>query len=177
MKNQFKPFSNNIIFFDTEFSSNDLSIGELLSIGVVKMSGEELYIEFKYSGPVSSWVKKYIIPTLKGQKVGKDTAIKKIAKFVGKNKPYLISYVIPYDSVYLHKLFGSKDFDKMPFHAWPIDFASVLFSIGLNPDSLKSANLTKFAKEVGVDVSKYKLHNALDDARLLREVYLKVIGN
>jgi DNA polymerase III epsilon subunit-like protein len=84
-----------------------------------------------------------------------------------------MSYITPYDTVYLHKLFGAKDFDKYPFHAWPIDFASVLFANGIDPDSLKSKNIDKFTKSIGIDVSKYQHHNALDDAKLLRDVYLK----
>ena len=36
-------FFDNIIFFDTEFSNIDSEIGELMSIGLVKPNGEELY--------------------------------------------------------------------------------------------------------------------------------------
>ena len=39
------PFSNNVIFYDAEFSNVDPYTGELLSIGMVKVSGEELYLE------------------------------------------------------------------------------------------------------------------------------------
>lgn len=31
-----------------------------------------------------------------------------------------------------------------------------------------------FFKQIGIDTSKYNLHNALDDAKILREVYLKM---
>ena len=54
--------------------------GEVLSIGLVKLSGEELYLELEYEGQVSSWVKKNIIPTLKDKKVSRKKAISKIKK-------------------------------------------------------------------------------------------------
>src|SRR4030066_1628453 len=46
-----KPFSDNIVFLDTEFSSLDPYKGEILSIGLVKMNGDGLYLELEYTGP------------------------------------------------------------------------------------------------------------------------------
>ena len=45
-----KPYSGNIVFLDTEFSTLDPYNGEILSIGLVKMNGEELYVELKHRG-------------------------------------------------------------------------------------------------------------------------------
>ena len=58
MNYKFKPYSKNIIFLDTEFSSLDSNKGEILSIGLVKLDGKELYLELEYDSPVSDWVKK-----------------------------------------------------------------------------------------------------------------------
>jgi len=77
------PFSNNVIFYDTEFSHLDPHTGEILSIGMVKISGEELYLELEYTGPVGDWVKENIIPTLKGPYVTREEARQKIREFVG----------------------------------------------------------------------------------------------
>lgn len=44
-----KFYSENIIFFDTEFTHLDVEIGELLSIGLAKNTGEELYLELDYT--------------------------------------------------------------------------------------------------------------------------------
>lgn len=177
MKKIFKPYSQNVIFFDTEFSSNDLSKGEILSLGMVKVSGEELYLELKHSGEVSGWVKENIVPTLTKRKITKASAIEKINAFVGNKKPYLVSYRIPYDTVYLHKLYGieilnDKDFI---FDVWPIDFATVLFTLGYDPSMFGKKNLPDLAKKLGIDISGYTIHNALDDAKLLRAVYLEMI--
>lgn len=160
-----KPFSENIIFIDTEFSTLDPYQGEILSIGLVKASGEELYLELEYDGPVSDWVKKNILPILTGQKISREEAKKQIEKFVGDSKPFMVGYVNQYDTIYLYKLFGVEN---QPFYWLPIDFASILFSAGKNPDEI-----LEFAEELKIDIGKYKQHNALDDARLLREVYLK----
>jgi hypothetical protein len=38
------PYSDNIVFVDTEFSGLEHYLGELISIGLVKPGGEELYL-------------------------------------------------------------------------------------------------------------------------------------
>lgn len=47
-----KPYSQNLIFFDTEFSSLDLDRGEILSLGFVKMNREALYLEVDFEREV-----------------------------------------------------------------------------------------------------------------------------
>lgn len=177
MKSKYKPYSDNIIFFDTEFSGNDLGTGEILSIGMVKMNGDELYLELEHEGSVSNWVKRNIIPTLRKTKVSKLEATKQIKKFIGKDKSYLMSYVIPYDTVYIHKLFGFEKFERLKIKTWPVDFSSILFAYGFDPDGLKGGGLEEIARLLDINITKYKLHNALDDAKLLRDVYLKIIKN
>lgn len=163
-----KIFSKNIIFIDTEFSTLDPYKGEILSIGIVKLSGESLYLELKFEGEVSAWVRENILPTLKDKKVSKKRAIQMINKFVGKKKPHVIGFIPQHDTLYLYKLFG---IDNHPFNWFPIDFASVLFSQGINPkDYFKKSFLNK----IGVDTKKYlHTHNALDDALILREAFIK----
>ena len=165
-----KPFSKNIIFVDTEFSSLNPYKGEILSIGIVKLNGEELYLELKYDGEVDKWVAKNIIPNLKDVKVTRKKAIAKINNFVTEKKPFMVSYVNQFDTIYLYKLFGTG---KEPFHWIPIDFASILFALGLPPESYSWENKHNFYKKIGVDYLKYRKHHALDDAKLLREVYSK----
>lgn len=171
MNYKFTPFSQNIIFLDTEFSSLDPYKGEILSIGLVTLSGKELYLEIEYDGPFDPWVKEHILPTLKEPKVSRAKAIEKIKKFVGKDSPYLVAYVNQYDTIYTYKLFRGI---KKPFRWLPLDFASILFGLGVDPESYSPEDKNNFFKQIGVDSSKYNLHNALDDALLLREVYLKM---
>ncbi len=172
VKHKFTPFTENVIFLDTEFSCVDPYKGEILSIGLVKIEGEEFYLELEHNGYVEPWVAKNIIPTLKGKKVSREDAVEKIRKFVGGEKPYVVSYVNQFDDVYMHKLFKSTSIKGLPFYWLPVDFASILFGMALDPYSLMDED---FLKKIGVYTFKFKhTHNALGDAKLLREVYLKM---
>ncbi len=174
---KFNPFTENVIFYDTEFSSLDPHVGELLSIGLIKTNGEELYLEIAYDGVYSDWAEEYLVPTLNAPKVSKIEAHSQIADFVGKKQPYLMAYVNDYDVIYLKKLISERSvaFDFSPFHWLPLDFASVLFGLGYDPEIYMQDNFTKLANELGVAHNAGQLHNALDDARLLRKIYLKLI--
>jgi len=167
-----KPFSDNIIFIDTEFSTLDPYRGEILSIGLIKLNGEELYLELEYAGEISDWVKENIILNLKEPKVSRDEAKEKIKSFIGDKKPFMISYVNQFDTIYWYKLFGV---DNNPCYWIPIDFASILFASGIDPESYYFGDKNNFYEKIGIDHSKYKQHNALDDAKLLREVYLRFL--
>lgn len=160
------PFSDNIIFLDTEFSTLDPYKGEILSIGLVKLNGEELYLELDYDGETSNWVKENILPLLNNKKVNRDEAVRRIKDFVGNTKPYAISNVNQYDTIYLYKLLRLGNGGENPFFWIPIDFASILFSMGLDPEN----------DDWKIDKTKYKEHHALDDAKCLREAYLKIFN-
>lgn len=171
------PFEpNNLIFIDTEFTSLDPAVGEILSIAIIKLSGEELYLEIKTDAVPSDWVAKNIIPSLNGWAVSKDKAIKDIRHFLGRKNPFAIAYVDNYDSLYAVKLFGEG---KLPFKWMTIDFASILFANGINPTKLLAteSDAKKFYTSLGINLSKYKQHHALDDARLLRDVWLAIDKN
>lgn len=161
------PFSSNVIFVDTEFSDLDPNKGEILSIGLIKMSGASLYLELEHNESCSAWVEQHIIPMLTERKYSRLDAIHKISRFVGRGRPYMMSYVNQYDAIYLKKLFGRR---RMPFNWIPIDFASLLFALSIDPNSDLD-----LAKKLGLDPSNYQKHHALDDARLLRDMYLRII--
>ncbi len=163
-----KPFSDNIVFLDTEFTDLDIRKGQLLSVGMVKLGGEELYIEIEYEGKVNPWVKKHVLPCLTGKKVSPAKARQLIRRFIGKEEPYLVAYVNQFDAVYWYRLFGSAK--KHPAFWIPIDFASILFSYGFAPNSLGKH---RFFEMLGIKKDKYKEHNALGDAKMLRDIYLK----
>ncbi|MBI1838724.1 MAG: 3'-5' exoribonuclease [Candidatus Colwellbacteria bacterium] len=168
-----KSFSDNVIFLDTEFSDLDPTSGELLSLGLVKPSGEELYIEFKYNGVTSEWVKENVLPLMDGQRTTKEQAKEEIINFLGESLPYLVACVSQFDAVYWYKIFGFEK-GQNPAYWFPIDFAAMLFAYGLHPESYKDPILLK---NLGVDLSKYRRHHALDDARLLRDIYIKFMEN
>ena len=157
------PYSDNIVFVDTEFSGLEYYLGELISIGIVKLNGEELYLELEYSGPVNEFVQREVLPGLSGQRVPPGEAVARITAFVGDGKPYMLSHAGHYDALYVYQLFG---IERQPFNWVPLDFASMLFSHGLSPQQDLFAYF-------GIDRSRFRHDHALDDARFLREVYLR----
>jgi hypothetical protein len=167
-----KPFSDNIIFYDSEFSSFDTKRGELLSIGMVKMNGEELYLELETTMEPDEWVKENVVPLLTGKKVSWEEAVEEIKKFAGSSTPFLLTYVSGYDMVYLKNMIGPGK--NNIFHWMPIDIASMFFAIGRNPEDFGDADKNGEFDRLGIDWHKYREHHALDDAKLLREFYLKL---
>ncbi len=166
--------AENLIFIDTEFTSLDPRVGEILSIGIVKLSGESLYLELECTAEPSAWVKKHILPSLVGNKVSSEQAVRQVRRFLGRKKPFAVAYVDNYDALYTVKLFGEGD--KLPFKWMTIDFASILFGAGINPTKLLASESAAkaFYRSLGIDLASYKQHHALDDARLLRDVWLKL---
>ncbi len=163
-----KPYSDNIVFFDAEFSSLDPYKGELLSVGLVKLSGEELYVEIEHKGDIDPWVEKNVVPYFEGSPVSRQEAVARVTAFLEGKKPYMVANVNQFDAVYWYKLAGLKE---NPFFWLPIDFASMVFALGLDPQWKLNGG---FLAEHSIDRKRYRTHHALDDARLLRDVYLKL---
>ena len=177
-----QPFEpNDIVFIDTEFTDLDPDKGEILSVGIVKLGGEEIYLEIKQPAIPSEWVKSNILPMLTQKKVSIEDAVQQIREFLitdnTKPLPYAVAFVDNYDVIYLTKMFGVGG---LPFNWMTIDFASILFSQGINPASvLKDRKVDNkkekgFYRSLGIDLGVYRNHHALDDARLLRQAWLKI---
>jgi hypothetical protein len=168
-----RVFSENVVFFDAEFTSLDPWTGEILSVAIVKPSGEELYLEIGRDPETAHpWVRENILPLLDGDPIAPEAACERIGHFIGDGTPYLLSYVSHFDTVFLHKLLGDG---RWPFSRDPIDFAAMLFSAGLNPTNLLE-NDRILSEATGVDPSDAcRMHHALNDARLLRDAYGKYV--
>ena len=160
-------YSKNIIFMDGEFNGLSANGTEFLSLALIKPNGDELYLEIETDSKIDEWVKDNVVPHLTGETVSKGAAIQKITRFVGDSKPYLIADVNQFDWMGICGLFGVWN---VPFFYIPIDFASILWSKGIDID----VNREEFAKEQGIDVSNFKKHNALDDTRVLKALYEKL---
>lgn len=165
-----KPYSDRIIFFDTEFTDLNPKTGELLSIGLVKYTGEELYIELESTATPHPWVVEHVLPYLNQTKVSREKAKELLREFLGPEQPYLVAYVNQFDAIYWYELFGSAQ--DHPAYWIPIDFASMLFAQGLSPNSM---GIHEFFKDLGIDKADYQEHNALADAKLLRDTYFKLL--
>lgn len=155
-----------LIFFDSEFSSLNPHEGEILSMGMVKENGNEFYIELESTATPSAWVKEHILPTLTAPKFSREEALPRIAEFIGPDQPLMVTFVSQYDTIYFYKLFNGPE---TPFFWLPIDFASILFAHGYNLD-----DMDQVYRHLHIDTTKYTQHHALDDARLLRDAYVKL---
>lgn len=170
-------FSDNVIFFDGEFTTLDPTTGRLLSLALVKPSGEYLYLELEIGdAPVHPWTEEHVIPLLTAPKISDEEARQKIRAFVGEGRPFLVAKTNQFDWVFLAKLIGiqKKDEGGDIFNWRPIDFTSVLFDRGIDPGQPS----TQLAKELGADIPEgYREHHALSDAQLLRALYLKLAAS
>ena len=82
-----------IIFIDTEFSDLDPMTGEIVSLGIVTLSGDELYLELEAPATSSEWVRKHILPTLTQPKVSVEQAKQLVHHFIGPRQPYAVAFV------------------------------------------------------------------------------------
>ena len=170
-----KPFSHDVVFFDAEFTGHDIVRDQLMSIGMVSLDGkQEMYFELEYDMlHVTPWVRENVEPKLTGEKISHAEACARIRHFCGGHEPHLVATVNHYDMAFWHKLFNGE---KEPIHSIPIDFASMLFAVGLTPAREIDGEKKKFYAQFGIDLDRFALHNALDDARLMRELYIRLSG-
>ncbi len=167
--------NENIVFMDGEFAKLKPDGIDLLSIALIKTTGEELYLELDHKGKIGEWEKKNVIPKFNQSKVSKKEAVKLIKEFIGKEKPYIVAYVNQFDWMGICKLFGVKDvkgISEMPFKWIPIDFASILFGRGIKVSETK---MMEIAKKYNISTSKDEEHNALSDARVLKKLYERIM--
>lgn len=159
-----KPFSDNLIFMDAEFSTIQPDRGEIISIALIKQSGEELYLELEYDpATIDDWVKENVLPKLTGPVVNRASAWQRLNDFIGVNHPYVVSYINHFDVVFYWKTFWQ--FKERPtYDYWfPLDLATLLFFSGIDPRGY----LHRTTEDQ---------HNALTDARLLKESYEKLLA-
>lgn len=96
------------IFFDTEFQE-DGKIIELISIGLVREDGKELYLESSEYDitKATPWLKENVIPSLAHKNITtKRNIAKEVIEFVGKS-PEFWAYYADYDWVLLCQLYGT----------------------------------------------------------------------
>ena len=162
-------FTQNIIFFDGEFTRLKTDGINFLSLAFVKPTGESLYIELDQpESECDSWVVDNVIPYLNGDKTSQEKAVKMISDFVGNSKPTLIADVNQFDWMGICGLFGVWD---IPFFYIPIDFSTILNVKGIDPD----INRMELANSYGINTAGFKQHNALSDALVLKALYEKLV--
>lgn len=156
---------------DWEFTGLYTDWTEFVSLALVKENWDELYMEIEYKWNVVDWVKDNIVPHLKWKVITKEEAKKQILEFVWNEKPYLMSYVNQFDWMWICGLFWVWE---VPFYWVPLDFATMLFQKWIIPELTTPEDL---AKKYWITLENRKKHTALNDARLIRELYQKIFAN
>ena len=94
------------IFFDTEFIEDGKTI-DLISIGLVRADGAELYLESAECdlSKASAWVVENVFPSLGGVTTCRAEMARQIRLFCG-DEPEFWAYYADYDWIALCQLFG-----------------------------------------------------------------------
>jgi hypothetical protein len=161
------------VWLDTEFLDKDSSTDastQLISIGLVREDGKELYLE--NAGFVTSaaddWLKKNVLPKLGSHK--NRLLVTEIADhievFLHDIHPEFWAFYATYDWFLFCKLYGGMM--RLP-KDWPrmcMDVRQVLNHLHIDADVLGAPRQLEMTK-----------HHALDDARWLRDLHKWVDGN
>jgi len=183
------------IFFDTEFTGLHQNT-TLISIGLVSECGKTFYAEFTDYNikQVSSWIRKNVIKKLrltnkivKGingwenitpankdmsnfECVGKTPMIKdRLEKWLGQfDKIEIWGDCLSYDWVLFCQIFGNAFNIPLNVYYIPFDLSTLFKTKGIDPDISRE----NFVCEVSSEASK---HNALWDAKIIKQCYEKAI--
>lgn len=155
------------IFFDTEFIEDGKTI-DLLSIGLVRDDGAELYLENGQClvNRASPWVRENVLPHMKFMS-GDESALRtrsaiasEILDFAGRD-PEFWAYYADYDWVVLCQLYGPMIDLPKGWPMWCRDLRQYADFLGVTTQKLKEA-----CPQEGVE------HHALADALWVRDATL-----
>lgn len=148
------------IWFDTEFIEDGKTI-DLISIGMVRDDGAELYLESSEVDwrKASTWVLENVHPHLFGQQYSRKEIAQLVLSFAGES-PEFWAYYADYDWVVLCQLYGTMmDLPK----GWPMfcrDLKQAMHGV----------------LEAEVPHQSMQEHHALADARWVRDTYLWLLA-
>lgn len=147
------------IYLDTEFLEDGWTI-ELISIGLVREDGAELYLETEDAADLASgedWLRENVLPHLRGgdHVVNKYKIRRAVLEFCGE-APEFWAYYADYDWVVLCRLFGRMI--DLPQH-WP------RYCLDLKQELRRAPVGHRLLAQSGTK------HDALEDARWLRDAH------
>lgn len=150
------------IFFDTEFIDTGKTI-DLISIGLVREDGKELYLE----NIDTDWTKadQWVIDNVKsklgpaGNRVGRATIRDRVREFAGQS-PEFWAYFADYDWIVLSQLYGRML--DVP-QGWPHYCRDLKQEMDIRTPGVKYPKMAENLE-----------HNALADARWVRDTYALV---
>ena len=158
------------VFFDTEFTGLHKDT-TLISIGMVAENGQEFYAELNDydKSQIDAWLEANVIANLYQGNAAMNTAEAAhcvagwLAQF---DKVEMWSDCLAYDWVLFNHLFGHAFNIPRNVYYIPFDICTLFAAKGIDPDVSRE----QFA---GIDGAK---HNALHDARVIKECYEKLVA-
>jgi 3' exoribonuclease, RNase T-like len=148
------------IFFDTEFIDNGKTI-DLISIGMVKETGETLYLishEFDINN-CDDWLKENVISKLKYEpRYTREEIKNQIIEFVGERDVEFWAYYASYDWVAFCQLFGRMVDLPDNYSFWCRDLKQEINRLDFDISTVEKINS----------------HNALDDAKWNMGIFKKL---
>ncbi len=163
MSDPIRPVRTNI-FFDTEFVEDGETIMPI-SIGLVKETGEELYLEYPFDrakAEGNDFVRQNVLPHIRGQSDLLVDIRRKLIEFAGP-APLFWAWYASCDWVVMYQTFGILL--ELPA-SWP------RFCM-----DLRQSYEEKGAKHWWKPEKSEKEHHALEDARWNRKLYARLYGS
>jgi hypothetical protein len=150
-----------LYFFDCEFIQRGTGTVDLVSIGMVTLTGRELYLESSEFGPEAAdeFVRTTVLARLgpKEKRLSRQSIKDSVVKFIGTEHPTWVAYYCAYDFVCLTELFGS-------FSQWPKGYPKVCWDL--------KCEALKLGEDKLPNQENKGEHHSLADARWLRQAYL-----
>jgi len=184
-RNFLKQINMTKVFFDTEFTGLHQNT-TLVSIGLVAETGETFYAEFTDfdKSQVNDWLQENVIDRLyleDGKYTGnpKEWTIKACTEFVKAaltewfakfDKVEIWSDCLSYDWVLFCQIFGHAFNIPSNVYYIPFDICTLFKAQGVDPDISRE----KYAYGEYLSEMKDQKHNALWDAKVIRDCYLKL---
>ena len=182
-----------IVFFDTEFTGEH-AFTTLVSIGLVTLEGDELYITLNDydKSQVTDWLKENVLKDIDEKKsITKKEAYIKISSFLknysngekitlvsaGKMNDIILLYQLYHQGSpelkYFHFLHGLPDYLN---HSNHIDLDTMFYLAGVNIEHQDQSEVGGREKYANVKLKQEK-HNALYDAKIVKECFIKLAKN
>lgn len=179
------------VFFDTEFTGEH-AFTTLVSIGLVTLDGEELYITLNDydKDQVTDWLKENVLKYIDTKKsINKKQAYEKISNFLEKysngQKINLVSAGKMNDIILLYQLYhqGSPKLKYFHFlhglpdylnHSGHLDLETMFNLADIKIEHQDQSEIGGREKYADVKIKQEK-HNALYDAKIVKECFKKLI--
>ena len=174
------------VFFDTEFTGLHQNT-TLISIGLISECGKTFYAEFtdydKFQ--CNSWILENVIKNLAFNNLPRDNNIissdlsnykvkadsnsikERLTNWLKQFEAVeMVSDYLAYDWVLFCQLFGGAFYIPENIYYIPFDISTLFYAIGVDPDVSREEYSGMFGETIK--------HNALWDAKVIRECYCKI---